>query len=761
MYSFKKISMFSRSRLRTRHHRQHRDLCDPSHLLELSTLSDQALRDTTQFIKCRNIISLPSMDPQDPRSLLVICAQIIEVKRALRLLPKIGEDELKDIVHENLSAHESVRHLVDELCTISKRSRLLIEKNLRLDFQNSLLAGLEFLEKEFSHTKYNRSIINFISLHHNEIERDIIFYIIERGELLTNLMPSHSRTNDACSVYNITEHLAEIYPVKNLQKHLSPSSSIFDSGLIDLEEESIANTEKWEDVELEFTGNLHASDELFSATPSTHFKWKKTFDPIQKIDDVILPEREKKHLLHLLEDFKKSSTNESNKRLTFLFEGAPGTGKSMTAEAIAQSLGMKVMRIQMGEFAARSMPSLISFATARAKNRNIMLLFDECENLIWRNYKLSLSSPWMKIIFEEFSGVACFTTNYSVPEDFVRRITYYINFKSPVAEIRSKILKNELQKISKAGVDISNIAPLQIEAIAADFGVPGGFYPQALQLAKALESEDKITEPTLRESLLTLEEKFNFQKYEATREAKNKIEQIHLDITQKNILSKLIEFNRKKQPSQNLKTFIPRTALFFGPPGTGKTMAAEVVAFELGLKIRTVTPSSFLSAYVGETEKNIRKVFREAESDPCVLFIDEAEGLLLDRSHAKVSWEKTQANEFLNAIESFRGILIAATNWTSMMDPAFARRFVFHLEFKAPDANTRRQIWNSFKDYITIKNINLNDLADNYELTGGEIRNVAIKCMAYDVQDHHQIEDLCKSQLLARTGETLKTISIK
>ncbi len=137
-------------------------------------------------------------------------------------------------------------------------------------------------------------------------------------------------------------------------------------------------------------------------------------------------------------------------------------------------------------------------------------------------------------------------------------------------------------------------------------------------------------------------------------------------------------------------------ALFTGTPGTGKTMAAQVVAADLGLDLFRISLATVVSKYVGETAKNLYRILARAEAMDCVLLFDEADALFGKRTEIKDAHDRfanTDTNYLLQAIEAYRGIAILATNKKSNMDPAFTRRLRHVLEFARPDATLRQRLW--------------------------------------------------------------------
>jgi hypothetical protein len=172
-------------------------------------------------------------------------------------------------------------------------------------------------------------------------------------------------------------------------------------------------------------------------------------------------------------------------------------------------------------------------------------------------------------------------------------------------------------------------------------------------------------------------------------------------------------------------------AMFTGQPGTGKTMAAEVLAAELGVEILKIDLSQIISKYIGETEKNLRQLFDQAASANAILFFDEADALLGKRSDVKDAHDRyanTETAYLLQKMEEYPGITILATNLRQNMDAAFTRRLRFIVDFPFPEDEDRLRIWQSvWPDEVPLgSDIDLPLLARQFRLAGGSIRNVAL-----------------------------------
>ena len=170
------------------------------------------------------------------------------------------------------------------------------------------------------------------------------------------------------------------------------------------------------------------------------------------------------------------------------------------------------------------------------------------------------------------------------------------------------------------------------------------------------------------------------------------------------------------------------TALFAGDPGTGKTMAAQVLARELGLDLFRVDLSRVMSKYIGETEKNLSRLFDDARASGAILFFDEADALFGKRTEVKDAHDRyanLEIGYLLQRMEEHAGVTLLATNRMGDLDEAFTRRFHFILDFPTPRPPERRKIWEGMlpRGADLEPGIDFDTLALNYEISGGEIRN--------------------------------------
>jgi len=174
-------------------------------------------------------------------------------------------------------------------------------------------------------------------------------------------------------------------------------------------------------------------------------------------------------------------------------------------------------------------------------------------------------------------------------------------------------------------------------------------------------------------------------------------------------------------------------ALFYGPAGTGKTLTANLLGKSTGLDVYRIDLSMLLSKYIGETEKNLARIFEQAASKNRILFFDEADALFGKRTQVSDAHDRYANQEIaylLQRMEEFPGIVICAASLKANLDKAFIRRFQTVVHFPMPAAALRKKLWQqAFSDKTILeKSIDLDAISSQYELTGGDIINIVRYC---------------------------------
>jgi hypothetical protein len=206
-----------------------------------------------------------------------------------------------------------------------------------------------------------------------------------------------------------------------------------------------------------------------------------------------------------------------------------------------------------------------------------------------------------------------------------------------------------------------------------------------------------------------------------TPQTKDEIDHIKIWLSHNASLLEDKNLSRKIKPGYR--------ALFYGPPGTGKTLTVSLLGKEFNKEVYRVDLSQVVSKYIGETEKNLEKIFSKAENKDWILFFDEADALFGKRTNVSSSHDRFANQEvsyLLQRVEDFPGLLILASNFKNNLDKAFTRRFHAMVHFPMPVAAERLLIWEKSlpQNLLVSDDVNLNDLAQRYELSGASILNI-------------------------------------
>lgn len=188
------------------------------------------------------------------------------------------------------------------------------------------------------------------------------------------------------------------------------------------------------------------------------------------------------------------------------------------------------------------------------------------------------------------------------------------------------------------------------------------------------------------------------------------------------------------------------SALFYGPPGTGKTMMAHVIAKDLNMDLFRVELSTVISKYIGETEKNLKKIFDVARETPTILLFEEADSLFTKRTQVQTSIDRyanVEVNYLLQRMEDFDGITILTTNNFQNIDEAFKRRIKFRILFPMPDIKTRKLLWRGFipTEAEISEDIDFDKLAAKFELSPAHIKNAVLRAAFIAAENNSPINN--------------------
>lgn len=228
------------------------------------------------------------------------------------------------------------------------------------------------------------------------------------------------------------------------------------------------------------------------------------------------------------------------------------------------------------------------------------------------------------------------------------------------------------------------------------------------------------------------------------------VEEIHDWLTYGDVMMEDLGLKKRIKPGY--------TCLFFGPPGTGKTLTASLLGKSTGKEVYKIDLAMVQSKYIGETEKNLSRVFDQAEKYQWILFFDEADSLFSSRTEVSSANDRFANNSvgyLLQRIEDFPGVVILATNLKDNIDKAFTRRFQSIVRFQLPGANAREEILsNAFSKNLPLEHVmELKSIVEKYEFSGGMAMNVVRACTLWALKNKkkaiplNQLELALKSEM--------------
>jgi len=398
---------------------------------------------------------------------------------------------------------------------------------------------------------------------------------------------------------------------------------------------------------------------------------------------------------------------ETDEPCNILLYGEPGTGKTEFARSIAAESGKQAWFVSNSLYGDHTVSdkklSLVTSGFIVAENGGVLIV-DEADSFLNTRYAMFSSDRrpdkgWLNEFLDRSRAKIIWITNFSchIEESTMRRFAYSLHFTKFSRKERSAVWKQMLRNHPLR----KHIGADAVRELSARYRVNAGGIASSLETAgKIIEPEDATPEAvksTLRDLLRRHAEAVGAQA-EGRLNGPVKhydVDALHIDADACEIRNSLLsyqayrrEHGREADGNLNL--------LFWGPPGTGKTEFAKYLAGEINADLLTRRASDLISCWVGETEKNIRKAFAEAEKDGAILFIDEADSFFTDRRNAVRSWETTQTNEMLTQMENFKGVLICCTNLLESLDGAVMRRFPWKVRFMELTPKARVRVYRRF-----------------------------------------------------------------
>lgn len=473
-------------------------------------------------------------------------------------------------------------------------------------------------------------------------------------------------------------------------------------------------------------------DYLLAGNDSTETiaPYGRVIEPRHDFAELLLPSRLKEDLRRWLASRAPGTSSD------FLyFCGPKGAGKQAAAEALGRSCGRKLLVVDCTSFLdlkADDLPGLLRRLSRESILCNAIPYWRDLDRLQDADQRHKLEACLREL--EECKGAVVLAGETPLePGDRLHgQAVIRVDFAAPDYKERLQLWHAALHECP-AG---------HVEAVAGTFKLTGGQIRDAAASVRSLAAwrdpeRPEITEADLREAcrqqsnrkLASLAQKISPRySWQDIILPAPKLQQLR-EILNAARLRPLVYgewgFDRKLSLGKGLNV------LFSGPSGTGKTMASEILAGEMGLDLYKIDLSTVVSKYIGETEKNLSRIFAEAETANAVLFFDEADALFGKRSEVRDAHDRyanIETGYLLQKMEEYDGIVVLATNLSRNMDEAFVRRIHFIMDFPFPSGPERYRIWEKIwpAGAPLGADLDFGFLAKRFEITGGNVKNIAL-----------------------------------
>ena len=435
------------------------------------------------------------------------------------------------------------------------------------------------------------------------------------------------------------------------------------------------------------------------------------------------------------------TTQANTDALRLHFRGPASTAKRQTAEALAGETSSRlliVVDIEQALSVAPDFDQSLTLVLREARFRHALLYFENVDVLLseeravtYRQFLKALNGAASTIVVSGEkplgSSLRMYEVQFRVPDFTQRRNSWEANLSRHNVKIDAEILDSLAGSFRLTSSEIETAVTAAID--------------RAHWRAAEQSVDDPLTaQPTLQDLFASARARssHNLGRFARKMELKYEWADLVLPADQLAQLGEICSryrnqhvvygnwgFGRKLSLGRGL------SALFSGHPGTGKTMAAEVIANQLLLDLYKIDLSQVVSKYIGETEKSLNSIFQEAQASNAILFFDEADALFGKRSEVKDAHDRyanIEVSYLLQKMEEYDGIAILATNFRKNIDEAFLRRLQVIIDFPFPDEDERRRIWEVVfpREAPIAPDVDFGVLARTIRLAGGNLKNIAL-----------------------------------
>ena len=475
----------------------------------------------------------------------------------------------------------------------------------------------------------------------------------------------------------------------------------------------------------------------FAHWARSHSPWDPLIGPAVRktsVQDLIVDDRARVEAQPLLRVWERGKDLP-----VFMLAGPLGSGRSRIAAAVAAAVGRPLVRIDVQSAAETDLDGLLEGVGIALSLEPAAILLDDTEFLADDDATFCRLWTRVKRAFARWPETALLLVRAASAHRFRR-----ISIARRELEIRcyeltlSQRMKAWQEAVSAAAIDLTEG---EVTGLACRFSLTPGQTRIAVASANDLAALDGDAQPSahhvaaaarlasdtsLAQFGVKVTRTHDWQDLVLPLMTITRLKDLAAAIRQRHVVFEEWGFGDRLLTGTGVK------ALFAGSSGTGKTMAAGVIAGELGLDLYKIDLSGVMSKYIGETEKNLERVFQAARSSNAILLLDEAEALLGKRSEVKDAHDRYANIEvayLLQRLEEHDGVVILATNLKRNIDDAFSRRLQYVIDFPRPEERERERIWRGmFPARSPVgDDVDFGFLARQFDLAGGDIRNVVLE----------------------------------
>jgi SpoVK/Ycf46/Vps4 family AAA+-type ATPase len=552
----------------------------------------------------------------------------------------------------------------------------------------------------------------------NEYEREILEFVIllKHYDIMDNAINLLGENINTSRTKRLLSAILD-FPLEYINEVFSSQSTFNHSGLLQLDRDNAYSfSSKFQLLNYEFSDNMlnHDNEIMDMVKHSIRLSTEGTL----VMDDYSYIKND----LEILLPYLNRALDSKQKGVNILLYGLPGTGKTELSKTIAKILGIKLYEVSYSDSDGDPIDGtarLRVYKTAQAllSKHKTILMYDEAED-VFESYdggffmlpKRQSDKAWINKILENNILPTIWITNKieSIDNAIIRRFDMSIEMPIPARSKRAEIIKKYSENI---------LSEKEIDKLAQNETIAPALISTAVKVAKLV--------PTCKKEKVLMKLINNTLKAQGHEEVSKNAEQ---ELPDNYSLEYINSDTNLEELVAGMKEYNSARLCLYGASGTGKSAFAKHIAKVLDKPFIIKSGSSLMSKWVGDTEKNIARAFREASDEGAVLIFDEVDGFLAERGQAKVNWEVTQVNEMLVQMEKFNGIFIATTNLMNHLDRASLRRFDLKLEFKFLKPEQLEKIFLSHCKELEITEPTqeeINEIKSFRQITPGDFATIA------------------------------------